>query len=133
MERRLPAAPRRPPFTSQAHQRRCRCQATCAVLGGRGVNMRRTFDRGVLAGIGLVVALLAVNAGLAYRNTRQLNEDAGWVAHTHEVLDLTADVLLTLVDAETGQRGFLLTGKEDFLEPYHQALLRLDQQVRTLK
>src|SRR3989454_572584 len=95
--------------------------------------MGRTFDKSVLVGIGLVVALLVVNAGLAYRNTRQLLEDAGWVAHTPEVLDLTSDVLRTLVDAETGQRGFLITGKEDFLEPYQQALARLDQQVRTLK
>src|ERR671935_866045 len=95
--------------------------------------MGRTFDKSVLVGIGLVVALLVGNAGLAYRNTRQLLEDAGWVAHTHEVLDLTSDVLRTLVDAETGQRGFLITGKDNFLEPYQQALARLDQQVRTLK
>ena len=95
--------------------------------------MGRTFDKGVLVGVGLVVALLVGNAGLAYRNTRQLLEDAGWVAHTQEVLDLSSDVLRTLVDAETGQRGFLLTGKENFLEPYHQALARLDGQVRALK
>ena len=95
--------------------------------------MKRTFDKGVLVGVGLVVALLVVNAGLAYRNTRQILEDAGWVAHTHEVLDLTGDVLRTLVDAETGQRGLLITGKEEFLEPYQQALARLDQQVRALK
>src|SRR5262249_48331785 len=95
--------------------------------------MERTFDKSVLVGVGLVVALLVVNVGLAYRNTRQLLEDAGWVAHTHEVLDLTSDVLRTLVDAETGQRGFLITGRENFLEPYQQALARLDQQVTTLK
>src|SRR3984893_4994734 len=95
--------------------------------------MVRTFDKSVLAGIGLVAALLVANAAIAYRNTRQLLEDSGWVAHTHEVLDLTSDVLRTLVDTETGQRGFLITGKENFLEPYQQALLRLDQQVRTLK
>ncbi len=95
--------------------------------------MGRTFDKSVLVGVGLVVALLVGNAGLAYRNTRQVLEDAGQVAHTHEVLDLTGDVLRTLVDAETGQRGFLVTGKEDFLEPYHQALARLDEEMRTLK
>src|ERR1700745_151443 len=95
--------------------------------------MRRTFDKSVLVGIGLIMTLLVMNAGLAYRNTRQLLEDAGWVAHTQEVLDLTGDVLRTVVDAETGQRGFLLTGEENFLEPYHEALARLDQQVRTLK
>jgi PAS domain S-box-containing protein len=95
--------------------------------------MGRTFDKGVLVGVGLVVALLVVNAGLGYWNTRQLHDDAGWVAHTHEVLDQTRDVLRTLVDAETGQRGFLVTSKETFLEPYHQALARLDQRVQALK
>src|SRR5262249_18893561 len=35
--------------------------------------------------------------------------------------------------AQDHAAGFLLTGKEDFLEPYHQALARLDQQVRALK
>jgi PAS domain S-box-containing protein len=102
-------------------------------LGCQDVTMGRTFDKGVLVGIGLVVALLVVNAGLAYWNTRQLFENAGWVSHTHEVLDLTDGVLRTLVDAETGQRGFLITGKDRFLEPYHQALARLDQQVQALK
>src|SRR5207237_9895335 len=53
--------------------------------------------------------------------------------HTHDVLDRTSDVLRILVDAETGQRGFLITSKESFLEPYQQALARLDQRVRTLK
>jgi len=84
-------------------------------------------------GIGLVVAVLVVNAGLTYRNTNRLDEDAGWVGNTHEVLDLTANVLLTLVDAETGQRGFLVTGHDEFLQPYAAAVNRLDGQMATLK
>jgi PAS domain S-box-containing protein len=95
--------------------------------------MGRTVDRGVLAGVGLVAAVLIVNAGLAYHNTRQLDEDAAWVAHTHEVLDLTGETLLALVDAETGERGFLITGKEEFLQPYHGALTRLGERVALLK
>ena len=88
--------------------------------------MRRTFDHQVLIGIGLLVALLVGNASVNYRNTRQLNEDAGWVAHTHNVLNLTSEVMLALVDAETGTRGFLITGKDEFLQPYDAALARLD-------
>ncbi len=95
--------------------------------------MGRALDRGVLAGAGLVVALLIVDAVLAYRNTRQLDEDAGWVAHTHEVMDLTSDVLLTVVDAETGERGFLISGKDEFLQPYDDALKRLDERMARLK
>jgi PAS domain S-box-containing protein len=55
------------------------------------------------------------------------------VAHTHEVLDATGDALRTLVDAETGQRGFLITGNEAFLQPYDDALTRLDGQLGRLK
>ena len=95
--------------------------------------MGRTLDKGVLIGLGLVLALLVVIPVLNHWNTNQLNEDARWVAHTQEVLGLTADVLLTLVDAETGQRGFIITGKDDFLQPYNAALVRLDERLAKLK
>jgi PAS domain S-box-containing protein len=95
--------------------------------------MGRTLDRGLLVGIGLLVALLILNAGLAYYNTRQLRDDVDSVVHTHEVLNLTGDVLLALVDAETGERGFLLTGREEFLQPYRDALARLDERLARLK
>jgi CHASE3 domain sensor protein len=95
--------------------------------------MGRILDRGALIGLGSVVAFLVVIPVLTYRNTNQLNKDAPWVAHTQEVLGLTADVLLTLVDAETGQRGFIITGKDDFLQPYNAALGRLDERLAKLK
>lgn len=95
--------------------------------------MGQTVDRGVLAGVGVVLAVLLINAVLAYRNTRQLDEDATWVAHTHQVLDLTSEVLLALVNAETGSRGFRITGKEEFLQPYHTALEQLDERIAQLK
>src|SRR5262249_11890441 len=76
---------------------------------------------------------LILNATVGIRNTRQLLDDTGEVAHTHEVLDLSSDVLRTVLDAEAGQRGFLITGKKDFLDPYHQALSQLDEQMQALK
>jgi PAS domain S-box-containing protein len=94
--------------------------------------MARTLDRGVLLGIALLAAVLVVNAALAYRNTRQLRDDARWVAHTHAVLGLTGDVLLALVDAETGERGFLVTGKDEFLQPYDAARARLAKHLADL-
>jgi PAS domain S-box-containing protein len=91
-----------------------------------------TIEKALLLGLGLVAALIAFDAGLGYYNIRQLDEDAGWVAHTHEVLDLTHGVLLALVDAETGQRGFLLTGKDEFLQPYDAARGRLGLRLAQL-
>jgi len=45
-------------------------------------------------------------------------DTVGWVDHTHEVLAQAARILANAVDMETGMRGFLLAGKEEFLDPY---------------
>jgi PAS domain S-box-containing protein len=93
----------------------------------------RNWDRGLLFSIGLVAAVLIISAGLTYRNTNQLNEDAGSVAHSHLVLDLCSDLMLAVVDTETAERGFIITGEEAFLEPYHAALNRIDGLMASLK
>ena len=46
-----------------------------------------------------------------------VNEQMGWVDHTHEVLASAARVVAFAVDMETGMRGFLLAGQEGFLDP----------------
>jgi PAS domain S-box-containing protein len=91
------------------------------------------LDRGILLGIGLVAVLLVVNAGLSYWNTRQLDENAGLVAQTEETLDLLDNVLQAVVDAETGERGYLLTRQDEFLDPYRSALPRLKSTLAQLK
>lgn len=42
-----------------------------------------------------------------------------WVDHTHRVLEEAGELLAHAVDMETGMRGYLLAGREEFLEPYH--------------
>jgi methyl-accepting chemotaxis protein len=48
----------------------------------------------------------------------ELRKAVAWVTHTHEAISMAKDVLASAVDMETGMRGYLLTGKEAFLEPY---------------
>ena len=96
-------------------------------------DVKRLFDNSVSVGLACVVALLLLTSGLSYWNTRQLVRDAKWVAHSYEVQSATSAVLLAMVDAETGQRGFLITGQDKFLEPYDSALARLEDQVAQLK
>ena len=81
----------------------------------------------------MVVALLIFNAATSYRNTLKLVENQHWVSHTHRVLTELEATLSTLKDAETGQRGYLLTGEERYLEPYHSAIARINQQVAELQ
>jgi GGDEF domain-containing protein/CHASE3 domain sensor protein len=49
-------------------------------------------------------------------------EKLAWINHTHEVLDEGQLLLGALKDAETGQRGYLLTGIPLYLQPYHTGL-----------
>ena len=86
----------------------------------------RNIERGVLIGAASIVALLIGDAALTYENTRQLNEDAAWVSHTHEALDLLSTAMSTLSEAESGMRGFVITGEEEFLDSYQTAQARLE-------
>ena len=91
--------------------------------------MKQSLTPQITAGIGMALALLILNAATSYRNTLKLVENERWVAHTHQVLTELEATLSTLKDAETGQRGYLLTGEERYLEPYHSAIARINQQV----
>ncbi len=46
-------------------------------------------------------------------------ETIGWVTHTYRVIAQAKSIIAAAVDMETGMRGYLLAGKEEFLEPYH--------------
>lgn len=48
----------------------------------------------------------------------ELKQTAQWVDHTHKVLETANKILASAVDMETGMRGYLLAGKEEFLDPY---------------
>ena len=58
-----------------------------------------------------------------------LVEAAHWREHTYEVLNSLDETVGQLSDAETGQRGYLLTGDETYLEPYRAAIKTVDQTV----
>ncbi|MGH8613956.1 MAG: sensor histidine kinase [Gammaproteobacteria bacterium] len=84
-------------------------------------------------GLGFVLVLLLVNAVVSYRAARNLIDGGASVAHTHEVLTELEATLLTMADAESGQRGFLITGATGHLKPYEAAIARIEEHVARLK
>jgi len=67
------------------------------------------------------IAAVAVLAGvfwLSFRNTERLIDDASWRQHTYQVIAEIRALAAGLIDAQTGERGYLLTGNEGFLAPY---------------
>ncbi|MEM1070027.1 MAG: CHASE3 domain-containing protein, partial [Planctomycetota bacterium] len=56
-----------------------------------------------------------------------------WVDHSHQVIRAGNEILTAAVDMETGVRGYLLAGKEEFLEPYVSGEQRFDRMIFELK
>jgi methyl-accepting chemotaxis protein len=78
-----------------------------------------TFGRKIAAGFALSLVLLIAIGGVSYFSITKLMRTSQWITHTHEVLEHIDRVLSLLKDAETGQRGYVITGDEALLEPYH--------------
>jgi methyl-accepting chemotaxis protein len=94
-----------------------------------------TFGKKVGAGFAIAGLVLLVVAVVGYRSTDTLIENERWVDHTHEVRRNLVALFSGVRDAETGQRGFLLTGQDEFLEPYSSSLKDIDakfERVRSL-
>ena len=83
-------------------------------------------------GFALSCAILALIGGSSYYRLAQLRDASRAVEHTHEVRTELERVLSLLTDAETGQRGFLLTGVVSYLEPYKTALASLPARLDRL-
>ncbi|KNZ68059.1 chemotaxis protein [Massilia sp. WF1] len=69
-------------------------------------------------GFGVVLALLIWLVSQSYFNFARLGDANGMNLHTYQVLGEVDAALAALVDTETGERGFALTGKDASLEPY---------------
>jgi two-component system CheB/CheR fusion protein len=70
-----------------------------------------------LAGVALLIAAAAMVV-VSFWAFSQIKESAETRKHTFVVINSADDLLSKLIDAETGQRGYLLTGDKAFLEPY---------------
>jgi signal transduction histidine kinase len=88
--------------------------------------MRIVRSRAALLGFAMVFATLAVNALISYLNVRRLHENRLAVERTHNTRLALSTLSRHLADAETGQRGFLITGQPGYLEPYQDGVAQVD-------
>lgn len=92
-----------------------------------------TLERKVVAAFMLAIVLLIAIGWTAWTSTRDSALQAQRVQQQQEALTLLASLLLSLSDAETGERGFIITGDELFLEPYRDARARAETELRSLR
>lgn len=83
--------------------------------------------------LSISAVFVAVFATFTFFAFKERHENEYWVLYTHEVIEKSSDLLSNLKDAETGQRGFLLTGKAEYLSDYYTALAVLPSNLKELE
>jgi CheY-like chemotaxis protein/signal transduction histidine kinase/CHASE3 domain sensor protein len=94
--------------------------------------MTGTDKRTSLALIAVVV-FFVVSGVVAYENIRTIRDDNQKVIQSQQTVTALSEVLSSVQDAETGQRGFLLTGNDKYLEPYRAALAGIPARLDRIK
>jgi len=93
------------------------------------------FKRNMIINGGFALAL-TILVSLGWMNYRHMTATAKlerWEHHTYAASREFNDLLLALGDLETGERGFIITGKEQFLGPYREATGRMGQILARLQ
>ncbi len=92
-----------------------------------------TFKTRLIAGFGTALALLICVGVLSYWSVVQNAKERQWVNHTQLVLEKLDALSANLTDAETSQRGYVLTGEESYLGPYNGAASKVHENSKDLR
>jgi PAS domain S-box-containing protein len=92
-----------------------------------------TLERIIFGGFGLALTILIAVALLSYDSAQQFIDTSRLVAHTQATLVEIETTLSLMRDAETGHRGYIITGDERYLEPYHAAVRLVPDQIKQLR
>jgi signal transduction histidine kinase len=85
------------------------------------------------AAFALTLALIALLAVLSCGRTLELARLDARLADSYQTLAVLQEVLSTLQQAQTAERGYLLTGEDRFLEPYYRARARVPEGLGQLE
>jgi CHASE3 domain sensor protein len=97
--------------------------------------MKNRMKRNLLIGFGISLIILVISSIASYTSIRSLLDSAKMVDHSNKIVLNLEQVISTMKDAETGQRGFLITGLNEFLEPYtgsYEQVVSIIAEVKTL-
>jgi len=83
--------------------------------------------------LGIATLILLAMAGMVFRDWVQYRQASADAGHTRGILDSVQRLFSTIQDAETGQRGYLLTGEDKYLEPYYLAIQLASGEMAKLK
>lgn len=94
---------------------------------------KSTIQQILWRGFGTIFTLILIANLVAQHTKNTLVKSLDNVTLSHKILQELAQLDMLLLEAETGQRGYLYTGKENFLEPYNEANASINVQLADLR
>jgi len=91
---------------------------------------RINFGTKLYAGFSAVLLLMLAISMVIYFSINSLVTSSKWVNHTYEVIRTAESVGAAMVDMETGQRGFMVTGIDEYLEPFNAGKTRFNKLIQ---
>ncbi|MGE8106124.1 response regulator [Allorhizobium sp. NPDC080224] len=101
---------------------------TSVLTGERLLGLGRNALFGLLAAIVFFIA----SASLSYFTVQNIRGNSARVTQTHSLIVALDLLLIDVQDAETGLRGYLLTGDDGYLDPYNRAMSQVENRIESL-
>ncbi|RZJ32013.1 MAG: response regulator [Flavobacterium sp.] len=95
--------------------------------------MYEKFKRNLVVSSAISVSILIISSTASFISIRNLLDSNKLVNHTQSVISELNKSWSAVIDAQNGTRGFLITGKTQFLQPYNNAQVRTDEYARHLQ
>ena len=86
---------------------------------------RRSFDRILTTWFFFLLVVIIASTWLSFKSLERIVANDRRVDFSRSVIDELEATLSTLKDAEAGQRGFIITGEESYLDPYDASISRI--------
>jgi len=86
--------------------------------------MKMTLNSKLILGFAACVCILICVAIFTFKNSQQFIASSELVLHSNKILNEFDQILISTINAETGTRGFIISGNISYLEPYTNACKR---------
>lgn len=97
------------------------------------INKILSIKKKVIGGFSCALVMLFVSGVLSYFSVNFLSKTTDQRKNTVLTLKHLEDIVSVMKDAETGQRGYIITGKELHLKPYTTAITKIDEELLHVK
>ncbi|OHX64658.1 sensor histidine kinase [Flammeovirga pacifica] len=87
----------------------------------------------IIIGFAIVTASVIISISISHSNSNKIIKSGYWISHTHEVLTQLGNIEALLVNLETGQRGYLITGKQEYLEPFLNSKKIIHKELKSIR